>query len=94
MSLHLSLVANLVQGSLSQKDSEIHGLKEELSRERKQIQELKEELSQQRKQIQELKQQHTNLQTMQRSTQEEIRIFRGELRRERRTNHNRCWTVL
>ena len=48
MSVHLSLVSNLVQGSLSQKDHE--------------IQELKEELSRQRRQIQELKQQHTDLQ--------------------------------
>jgi prefoldin subunit 5 len=48
LSSHLSLVANLVQGSLSQKDNE--------------IQELKEELSHQRMQIQELKQQHTDLQ--------------------------------
>ena len=50
VSLHLSLVANLVQGSLSQKDNE--------------IQELKEELRQQSEQIQELKQQHANVQRL------------------------------
>jgi hypothetical protein len=94
VSCHLSLVANLLQGSLSQKDNEIQELKEELSREKKQIQDLKKELSGQRKQIQEIKQQHIDLQTVKRSTEEEIRIFRGELRRERHTNHNRYWIVL
>ncbi len=54
-SSHLSLVANLVQGSLSQKDIEIQELKEELSHQRMQMQELKQEHT-------ELKQQHTDLQ--------------------------------
>ena len=80
MSVHLSLVSNFVRGNLSQKDNE--------------IQELKEELHQQRKQIQELKQQHADLQTVQRSTEEEMRTFRGELRRERHANHGRYWIVL
>ena len=51
VSSHLSLVINLVQGSLSQKDNEIEELNEELNRQREQMQE----------QIQELKQQHTEL---------------------------------
>ena len=38
---HLSLVANLLQGSLSEKDKEIEELKEELRQQRKQIQGLK-----------------------------------------------------
>ena len=59
VSLHLSLVANLVRGSLSQKDNE--------------IEELKEEICQQREQIQHLKQQHADLQTVQRSTEEALR---------------------
>ena len=43
VSHHLSLVATLVQGSLSQKDKEIEELKEELRRQGKQIQELKQQ---------------------------------------------------
>ena len=77
VSCHLSLVANLMQGSLSQKDKE--------------IEELKEELRQQREQIQELKQQYADVQ---RITEEEIRMFRAELRQERHANHDRHWIVL
>ena len=51
VSSHLSLVINLVQGSLSQKDNEIQELNEELYQQREQMQE----------QIQELKQQYTEL---------------------------------
>ena len=43
VSHHLSLVATLMQGSLSQKDKEIEELKEELRRQGKQIQELKQQ---------------------------------------------------
>ena len=86
VSLHLSLVTNLFQGSLSQKDKEIEELKDELRR--------------QREQMQELKQQHTDLQTVQKSTEEEVRIIKGEvriakgeLRQERHANHKRYWIV-
>ena len=81
VSLHLSLVANLVQGSLSQKDEEVEELREKLNRQREQCS----------MQIQELKQQHTELQRL---SEKKFKTFREELRRERRANHDRHWIVL
>ena len=50
--------------------------------------------------MQELKQQHIDLQTVQKSTEEEVRIIKGEvrivkgeLRQERHANHKRYWIV-
>ena len=70
VSLHLSLVANLVQSSLSLKDKEIQELKEDSRQQREQY----------TMQLQELKQQHTDLQRL---SEKEFKTFKEELRRER-----------